>query len=76
MAVSVITYTPISNIADGVLKDAGIYSRIECDAYNDMFTMKNPKRPDRMDTLINVSLFDDTVVINGQDCKILHMLTK
>ena len=77
MPVTKIIYTPdfnINTVTNSVI-DGGLVKKEEYDA-DELFTIKNPAIPDRMDILDNVELFDDRVVINGEPCKVLQMLTK
>lgn len=75
MPVTKIIYTPSSNLVDNTVVNGSLVHVGEYDA-GELFTIKNPTIPDRMDILDNVELFDDLVVINGEPCKVLQMLTK
>ena len=76
--ISQISYTPVSNIIDGAILDGKLVKSGAYDSYNDTFKMVDKRGfvPDRTDTLINVSLYNDIVIIDGVHCKILGMLTK
>ena len=71
-----ITYTPMSNIENRAVKDNELVKIGEFDALNDVFRVKCEGSPDRTVPLEYISLYDDLVVIDGAECKILHMLTK
>ena len=76
MASSKITYTPITNIKDSVVVDDDLVKVDTYDSYMDVFTMTNPRiGRKRKDTLMNISLYDDIVIIDDVDCKVLRMTT-
>lgn len=73
---SQIEFTPISNIVNNLIHDPNLISRRRFDSDNDVFKVTNECTRDRMDTLMNISLYNDIVTIDGVECKILSMLTK
>ena len=75
MPVTKIIYTPSYNLVDNTVVNGSLVHVGKYDA-DELFTIKNPAIPDRMDILDNIELRDDLVVIDGNECKILQMLTK
>ena len=78
MANSTITFTPMDNIdfSKMTVIDNNKVQKRTFDSRMDTFKMKFKQEDERMDTLINASVYDDVVTIDGVPCKLLHMLTK
>ncbi len=74
---STITITPITNIKDyRVIDDSKVEIRTY-DSDQDYFTFYNVRlQMERKSNLINVSLYEDVIVENGVNYKILRMLSK
>ena len=75
--ISKLLITPVDNIInDEIVNNDLIESRFfDCD--KDPLTFYNIiSKKIRVDTTINVSVFDDLLVESGKHYKILHMLTK
>lgn len=74
---STITITPISNIKDSRVIDNEKITVKTYDSLMDVFLFYNIKNEEtRKSNLMDVSLFDDLIVQNDEQYKILHMLTK
>lgn len=76
MAKAKVHLTPVSNIMDSQLIDKTNVIQREFDAYSDGFVFINTKTgQERNDHLMNVSLYDDTMIYDGKHYRILHMTT-
>lgn len=76
MAKSIVHLTPVSNVMDSKLIDNTNVIQREFDSYKDAFTFTNINTGhERVDTLINVSLYDDVMTYNDKNYRILHMKT-
>lgn len=76
MSKSTITITPVTNIENSRVVDNDKVTTETWDSY-DPHTFRNvPSDKTRKDTLIHVSLYDDVIVREKEEFKILHMLTK
>ena len=73
---SEIHITPVSNIVNGKLLDKTNVVAKVYNTDNDSFTFINVSGETREDTLINASLYDDTLLLDGKHYRILHMLSK
>lgn len=72
-----VTYTVLSNIDDKTLIDPKLVRVDVFDSHMDSLKFKNHRTGTvRMDTFINVSLYDDTFFIGKTEYKPLGMLTK
>lgn len=72
---STIKITPISNIVDGCVVDNTLILTSIHDTDMDVFVMYNNGKL-RKGNLMQVSLYDDLLVIDNIHYKILHMLSK
>ena len=77
MSKSKIIITPSLNIKDYSVIDNDLVTSEIHDSRDALFTFRNVvKDKTRTGALINVSLYDDVIVRNNIEYKILHMLTK
>ena len=77
MAKSTITITPTTNIKDGAVVDNRKVTKETHDSRMKMFTFYNVNEKEtRKGNLIEVSLYNDHIVRDNVQYKILQMLTK
>ena len=76
MSKSKVHLTPVSNIVNNHLVDKTNVIQREFDSLKDGFTFINTNtNEERVDNLMNVSVYDDIMVYENKQYKILHMLT-
>ena len=74
---STITITPVTNIKDYSVIDNSLITTETHDSDMDVFTFLNVKTErKRRSNLMSVSLFNDVIVREDGNYKILHMLSK
>jgi hypothetical protein len=74
---STITITPIDNIKNHKVLNEFLITKETYNTHTDELLMKNKKEGEiRLDTLINVSLYDDLIIKDETEYKILSMFTK
>ncbi len=74
---STITITPVSNIKQGTVIDNSLVTSETHDSDMKVFEFYNFKTKTKwMGNLMHVSLYDDLIIKEGVEYKILHMLSK